>query len=80
MSSGTTKWWGYLHTEGTVQVKRFFDQLDITEANQSPFVKEIVQPFDAASREEAVQKVKQSLGLTEIVRESEKLGLYEHNG
>jgi len=31
------KWWGYLHTNGTPQVKRFFSNEDISEAAASPF-------------------------------------------
>lgn len=48
------QWWGYLHTNGSVQVKRFFDQEDIVEANMSDFVEHTYGPFDADSREEAI--------------------------
>ncbi len=53
----TNKWWGYRHTSGSVQAKRFFDQMDIDEANQSPFCKHVIGPFDAATREEALSIV-----------------------
>ena len=48
------QWWGYLHTNGNVEVKRFFDQQDIVEANMSDFVEYTFGPFDADSREEAI--------------------------
>ena len=25
------KWWGYVHTNGTIQVKRYFDKQDLEE-------------------------------------------------
>ena len=55
------KWWGYKHTNGSYQTKRYFEQLDIQEARQSPFCELVVGPFDAKDRDEALDKVK---GLT----------------
>ena len=54
-------WWGYLHTSGTVQLKRFFDERDIQDAADSPFVARIFQPFEASSREEAWNTINQKL-------------------
>lgn len=53
----TLKWWGYRHTSGTVQVKRYHDAEDIKDARASDFVAEIVEPFDAAGRDEALRIV-----------------------
>ena len=48
-------WWGYFHTSGDIQVKRWFnDPLDIREAMESPFVKRVVAAFPADTREEAI--------------------------
>lgn len=47
-------WWGYRHTNGTVQAKRFRTQLDIKEAHESWFCAKVVEPFNAKSREEAL--------------------------
>jgi hypothetical protein len=52
-------WWGYLHTSGSLQAKRYFDELDIEEANQSPFCQIVVGPFEASDREEALTIVKE---------------------
>lgn len=52
-------WWGYLHTAGTLQAKRYFSPLDIEEANESPFCKEVVGPFEAENREEALKIIKE---------------------
>lgn len=52
------KWWGYLHTSGTIQVKRYHPEFgpgDIGDAHQSPFCAKVVGPFDAADRDEAVR-------------------------
>jgi len=46
-------WWGYIHANGSVQVKRFFDQRDIDEAIKSPFVRSVYGPFEADNREDA---------------------------
>ncbi len=53
-------WWGYKHTSGTYQAKRYFDALDIVEAQLSPFVESYHGPFEAQDREEALEIVKQN--------------------
>lgn len=55
------QWWGYRHTSGTIQLKRFFSDRDLDEAYESPFCKTVVDPFPAASREEAAEKLKQAI-------------------
>jgi len=47
-------WWGYLHTSGTLQAKRYFTVEAIIEAEQSPFCKLIIKPFEASNREKAL--------------------------
>jgi hypothetical protein len=48
-------WWGYRHANGSLHVKRYFnDPLDLVEAQASPFVDSVCQPFPASSREEAM--------------------------
>lgn len=48
-------WWGYLHQNGTVQVKRWFgDHKDYTDdCEGNDFVQKVVTPFVAKTREEA---------------------------
>jgi hypothetical protein len=62
----TLKWWGYLHESGSIQLKRYFDNEDIYEAEDSPFVQEVLGPFEAESRDEAIlilqEHFKRSLG------------------
>lgn len=50
-------WWGYLHSNGTVQCKRWWgDVEDYTgDCIGNPFVLEVVMPFEADSREEAIK-------------------------
>jgi hypothetical protein len=50
-------WWGYVHNSGTIHLKRYFGPLDIDEAHESPFVKEVYGPWEVASREEAEAKL-----------------------
>jgi hypothetical protein len=52
------KWWGYVHANGTLQVKRYFDMQDIQEASTSPFVQSIYGPFDAVDSQHALNKLK----------------------
>jgi hypothetical protein len=56
---GKNLWWGYLHTSGTLQAKRYFSELDIEEANESPFCEIAVGPFEAEDRDEALRIVKE---------------------
>ena len=48
-------WWGYLHTNGSIQAKRYFDKRDIEDANQSPFCDIVIRPFLASDREDAIR-------------------------
>lgn len=63
MNQRMNMWWAYLHTNGSVQVKRFFDQRDITETKESSFVTKIVGPFAATNRDNALEKAANSLGV-----------------
>lgn len=56
--SNKRKWWGYLHTSGTLQAKPYFEPLDIQEAKESPFCELVFGPFDAEDREDALTIVK----------------------
>ena len=60
-------WWGYLHSNGTVQVKRWFgDHKDYTEdCENNDFVCSIVRPFEANTRDEALKIITERLGLDE---------------
>lgn len=56
-------WWGYLHQNGSIQVKRWFgDHADYTDdCYGNDFVQKVVRPFAASSREEAVEIITQRL-------------------
>ena len=55
-------WWGYKHVNGKYQAKRYFDQRDIQEAYESPFVDSVTNSFQAKDRNDALNIVKQKLG------------------
>lgn len=48
-------WWGYIHSNGKLQIKPWFgDKRDYTsDCENNPFVKEIFPPFIAESKEQA---------------------------
>lgn len=50
-----TWWWGYLHSNGTVQLKSWHgDHEDYTgDCKDNPFVLKVVRPFEADTREAA---------------------------
>lgn len=50
-------WWGYLHQNNTAQLKRWFgDREDYTgDCYGNPFVLKVVEPFEAATSEEAMK-------------------------
>lgn len=50
------QWWGYLHSNGTIQAKRWFgDKKDYTDdCVGNEFVVSVVPPFRADTREEAI--------------------------
>ena len=55
-------WWGYRHTNGSIQVKRYWgDQRDLQEARESPFVKQVTSTFPAEGREDAIAKATERL-------------------
>ena len=55
-------WWGYKHTYGSYQAKRYFDQRDIQEAWESPFVDSVTHEFEAEGCDDALAKTKEILG------------------
>jgi hypothetical protein len=59
MSNEKNLWWGYKHTSGTLQAKRYWDERDIEEALESPFVEQVVRPFGANDRDEALKHIEE---------------------
>lgn len=56
------KWWGYLHTNGNIQVKRYFGPRDISEAIESPFCEKVTgEPFYAKHRADAIEQATELL-------------------
>jgi hypothetical protein len=56
-------WWGYLHSNGTIQLKRWFgDHKDYTDdCIGNDFVRRVVVPFEADSYESAFHILKEKL-------------------
>lgn len=50
-------WWGYKNVSGTLQAKRYFGRQGIIEAVESDFIEQIVFPFPANTREEALEYI-----------------------
>ena len=60
--SNMNKWWGYIHNNGSLQVKRFFSQEDLTEARESDFVARVYGPWECKDRESALARLKEDSG------------------
>jgi hypothetical protein len=54
-------YWGYSHVNGSIQAKRYFDQRDLQDAQESDFVDIIVGPFLANNRTEALDYIKKQI-------------------
>lgn len=63
MSTNEIMWWGYLHSSGSIQVKRWFgDHKDYTEdCDGNDFVVRVVPPFAADTHEKALEIIKDRL-------------------
>lgn len=59
METNKQLWWGYKHVSGTLQAKRYFDNRDTDEAEESPFVAEVIYPFYAENRDEALKIIRE---------------------
>lgn len=56
------KWWGYRHVNGSLRLKRYFDDpTTLLEASESDFVSQVVGPFEASDREAATTILKMLL-------------------
>lgn len=55
------KWWGYIHINGSVKVKTFFDNESVWDAEESPHVASVIYPFEADTEEEVAEIVKKLL-------------------
>lgn len=47
------KWWAYRHVSGTLHVKRYYFPADLTSADESDFVAERTEVYEAETKEEA---------------------------
>lgn len=65
MNSGV-QWWGYVHINGSLQVKRYFSTRDLVEARESPFVKSVYGPWEASGRDDAISKLKQEIDYSSL--------------
>lgn len=59
MSNNEHLWWGYKHIRGSYQAKRYWGDQDLDDARDSPFCEEVVGPFTATDRDQALSIVEQ---------------------
>jgi hypothetical protein len=50
------KWFAYIHVDGGIKIKRYFDARDFIDACESDFVAEVMPSFYAETRGEAEAK------------------------
>ena len=55
--------WGYLHSNGTIQIKRWFGDVKdyTTDCEGNEFVVQVVRPFEANTKEEAYMIIEREL-------------------
>ena len=69
-------WWGYLHTEGKIQAKRYFDRRDLEDAAESPFVETYYGPFAAEGRDEAIKILTDHFAIDQLGNNAEPIKNY----
>lgn len=84
MNSGI-QWWGYVHVNGSLQLKRYFSTRDLDEARESPFVKSVHGPWEVSDRDDALDKLKReidflSLPLKNLGKERERDPVHQYEG
>jgi hypothetical protein len=50
-------WWGYIHINKSIQVKRYFNHSGITNARQSDLVEKVYLEFPARDRNHAIEQI-----------------------
>lgn len=55
------EWWGYIHVDGRLHVKRYHSESQILDALESDFVKFISGRVYAKNKEEATKLIKEDL-------------------
>jgi hypothetical protein len=62
------KYWAYLHSNGSIQLKRYFgDKQDYTtDCQNNPFILKVIPPFDASNDDEALSIANKKLEYTPI--------------
>jgi len=63
MNETKIMWWGYLHSNGQPQLKRWFgDHEDYTgDCEGNDFVQKVVKPFESETRETAMDYLMEAL-------------------
>jgi len=65
------QWWGYIHENGSIQVKRYMENesthndQSIQDAKESPFVSHVYGPFEAKTRDQAIEVLKEATFLND---------------
>lgn len=66
------EWWCYLHTNGHIQAKRFFDHRDFEDADESPFVKKRSGIILASDRDDAIEQFYNTIVSQHVLHELTK--------
>jgi len=52
-------WWGYIHINGELIIKRYYDSQDVILAHDSPFVVKVLGPIKSDNRVDAENSLRQ---------------------
>lgn len=63
LKATVNKWWGYLHSNGTIVAKRWSGDVKdyTTDTYNNDFVLKVVEPFEAADRDDALRIIHNKL-------------------
>ena len=71
------EWWAYKHINGSIQVKRLWDEKDMYDATQSEFVVKIYKPFLATNRSDALAYIQLKINQNEEAQKHISINYYK---
>lgn len=66
------EWWCYMHANGYIQAKRYFDHRDFEDADQSPFVRVRSGIILASGRSDAIEQFRNTIVAKHVLHELTK--------
>lgn len=61
LAETSISWWAYVHRDGSIKLKRYLSQSQLSQAEGSPFVILMIMPFFAKNNEAAMAMINEHL-------------------